>query len=193
MIGYLTGKIANLKPTLLILDVNGVGYEVNITINTYDKISGQTVVSLYIVTIVREDSITLFGFFSEPEKEMFKLLISVSGIGPKSAQSILSGIRVEDLRDAIIRGDISRLVTAPGIGKKTAERVILELRNKAGDIKTSGTAAPVGGFRSEAIAALVTLGYNQRNAEKTVSDLLDSKPDLSLEELIKAALKKFSG
>ena len=123
MIGYLTGKIISRKPTRILLDVNGVGYTVNISINTFEKISDKEAISLFIHTSVKEDSITLFGFFTEPEKQMFELLISVTGIGPKLAQSILSGIQTDDLKDAIQRGDVSRIIAVPGIGRKTGERL----------------------------------------------------------------------
>ena len=116
MIGYLSGKIISAKPTKVLLDVNGVGYQVNISINTFEKISDKPEVSLFIYTSVKEDSITLFGFFTETEKEMFELLISVNGIGPKLGLSILSGIQTGDLRNAINTGDISRIVSIPGIG-----------------------------------------------------------------------------
>jgi Holliday junction DNA helicase RuvA len=124
MIGYLTGKIISSKPTKILLDVNGVGYLVNISINTFEKISGKDFASLFIHTSVKEDSITLFGFSTETEKEMFELLISVNGIGPKIALSILSGIRTDDLKRAIQSSDISRIVAVPGIGKKNSAQII---------------------------------------------------------------------
>ena len=138
MIGYLTGKIISSKPTQIILDVSGVGYLVNISISTFEKISDKDIVSLFIHTSVKEDSITLFGFFTQSEKEMFELLISISGIGPKVSLGILSGISVDDLKDAIANGNVSRLIAIPGIGRKTAERVVLELRNKVDAIKADG-------------------------------------------------------
>src|SRR5690606_36512518 len=123
MIGFLTGKIISSKPTRIIIDVNGVGYIVNISINTFEKIAEKESISLFIYTNVREDSITLFGFFTEGEKEMFEHLISVNGIGPKLAISILSGIRTDELKSAIQVSDISRIIAIPGIGRKTAERL----------------------------------------------------------------------
>src|SRR3990167_8491176 len=129
MIGFLTGNIITLKPTKLLLDVNGVGYLVNISINTFENISDKKEISLHIYTSVKEDSITLFGFYSETEKEMFELLISVSGIGPKLALNVLSGIQVDDLKTAIEAGNISRIVAIPGVGRKTAERVVLDRKS----------------------------------------------------------------
>ncbi|MDY0082114.1 MAG: Holliday junction branch migration protein RuvA [Ignavibacteriaceae bacterium] len=187
MIGYLTGKIISAKPTQILIDVNGVGYSVNISINTFEKISEKESVSLFIYTNVKEDSITLFGFYTQSEKEMFELLISVSGIGPKVSLGILSGIAVDDLKEAISNGNISRLIAIPGIGRKTAERIVLELRNKVDSIKTEGE-VKVSSAKEEAVAALSTLGYQRQISEKVVRDLLSENPDYSLEELIRKAL-----
>ena len=187
MIGYLTGKIISSKPTQIILDVNGVGYLVNISISTFEKISEKEIVSLFIHTSVKEDSITLFGFFTRSEKEMFELLISISGIGPKVSLGILSGISVDDLKDAIANENVSRLIAIPGIGRKTAERVVLELRNKVDAIKADGVIKETSA-KDEAISALATLGYQRQLAEKVVRDLLSENANYSLEELIRKAL-----
>ncbi len=191
MIGYLSGKIISSKPTRITLDVNGVGYVVNISINTFEKINDKSSASLFIYTSVKEDSISLFGFYTESEKEMFELLISVNGVGPKSALSILSGIQVDDLRLAINSGDISRIVLIPGIGRKTAERLVLELKTKVEGLSENG-ATEVASIKHEAIAALTTLGYNLKAAEKAVRETLNSEPKASLEETIKKALGKLS-
>jgi len=188
MIGFLNGKIISSKPTKILLDVNGVGYVVFISINTFEKISNKEKVSLYIHTNVKEDSITLYGFYSESEKEIFELLISISGIGPKLALSVLSGIQTEDLKDAILNGDVSRIVAIPGIGKKTAERLILELRGKVGDVRVEGDSPVAHGVKQEAVSALTTLGYNYATAEKIVRQILTSSPNCTLEELIKNSL-----
>lgn len=187
MIGFLTGKIISSKPTQIILDVNGVGYLVNISITTFEKISEKETVSLFIHTSVKEDSITLFGFFTQSEKEMFELLISISGIGPKVSLGILSGISVDDLKDAIANGNVSRLIAIPGIGRKTAERVVLELRNKVDAIKADGS-IKITSAKDEAISALATLGYQRQLAEKIVRDLLSENANYSLEELIRKSL-----
>lgn len=186
MIGYLNGNIISIKPTKLILDVNGVGYSVNISINTFENITDKKSVSLHVYTSVKEDSISLFGFYSETEKEMFELLIGVSGIGPKLALSVLSGIQVEELREAIEAGNVSRIVAIPGVGKKTAERVILELRSKMDNIKER-KAIPYS-IKQEAVSALTTLGYNYKLAENAVREILNSSNNIPLEELIKKAL-----
>lgn len=191
MIGYLTGKIILSKPTQILLDVNGVGYSVNISINTFEKIAEKETASLFIHTSVKEDSITLFGFFSQTEKEMFELLISISGIGPKLGLSILSGISVDDLKFAISNGNVSRLIAIPGIGRKTAERIVLELRNKVDAIKSEGTIKETS-VKDEAVGALSTLGYQRQTSEKVVRDLLSENPSLSIEELIRKALAQLN-
>lgn len=192
MIGYLTGKIISSKPTQILLDVNGVGYVVNISINTFEKISDKEKASLFIYTHVREDSLGLFGFHSISEKEMFELLISISGIGPKLALSVLSGISVDDLKDAIQAGNISRLIAVPGVGRKTAERVVLELKTKVESITEEGFTGKEPTLKAEAVAALTTLGYNIKVAEKIVRDLLHQNPDYALEELIKKSLSELN-
>jgi Holliday junction DNA helicase RuvA len=190
MIGYLRGKIISKKPTKLLIDVNGIGYIVNISISTFEKLADKEEVSLYTHLSVRESAMDLYGFYSAAEKEMFELLISVSGIGPKSAQGILSGIQIEDLKDALKSANISRLVSIPGIGRKTAERLMIELRDKADSVSESGEATISGpsNTRNDAIAALVNLGYNQKVAERIVRSITDRTPDISIEDLIKDSL-----
>ncbi len=188
MIGYLRGKIISIKPTQLILDVNGVGYTLNISIITYEKINAREEAELYTHLVVKDDALDLYGFYDEEEKEFFELLIGVSGVGPKTALGILSGIKVDELKRAILAGDVSRIVSAPGIGRKTAERLILELKDK---IKTAGEIEQAVDFQQiagDAIAALVNLGYNQKTAEKSVRTVLDKNPSIALEDLIKEAL-----
>ena len=192
MIGYLTGKIISAKPTQILINVNGVGYEVKISINTFERISGKETTSLHIYTNVKEDSISLFGFYSEAEKEMFEILISISGVGPKSALSLLSGISTDELKQAIINSNVERIIAVPGIGRKTAERLILELKNKVQDIKEEGLAPSKPSLQKEAVAALTTLGYNLAGSEKAVNKILSELPDSSLEELIKRSLKELN-
>ncbi len=190
MIGYLRGKIISKKPTKLLLDVNGVGYIVNISISTFEKLADREEAALYTYLSVRESAMDLYGFYSLAEKEMFELLISVSGIGPKSAQGILSGIQIEDLKDALRNANISRLVSIPGIGRKTAERLMVELRDKVESVAEVGesTTSTVSNVRSDAIAALVNLGYNQKVAERIVRGITDRTANISIEDLIKEAL-----
>ncbi|PJA99970.1 MAG: Holliday junction branch migration protein RuvA [Ignavibacteriales bacterium CG_4_9_14_3_um_filter_30_11] len=192
MIGFLTGKKISLKPTHLLLDVNGVGYSIKISLTTFEEISEKEIISLFIHTNVKEDSISLFGFFNESEKQMFELLISVSGVGPKIALSILSGIRVDDLRFALQSGDISKIIAVPGIGKKTAERLSLELRNKVTNIAEQKGDKTTSSIRTEAVSALITLGYNLKQAESSVRVILGKKPDINIEELLKEVLSLLS-
>jgi len=192
MIGFLKGKIISSRPTQLLLDVNGVGYSVNISINTFEKVSQKKEVQLFIHTNVKEDSITLYGFYTDYEKEMFELLISISGIGPKLALSLLSGIEANDLKEAIGIGDVTRIVAIPGIGRKTAERLILELKGKVGSISDSSETQTDRGVKQEAISALATLGYNFATAEKVVRQILSSSPSSTIEELIKKALSEIN-
>lgn len=196
MIGYLTGKIISKKPTQVLLDVNGVGYELNITISTFESLSKNEseLTSLHTYLNVRDDALILFGFSTLSEKEMFELLISVNGIGPKSAQSILSGIQIEDLKEALNNGDLSRIVAIPGIGRKTAQRLLIDLRDKVDSIsdfnkRIEGEAYSL---KMDAVVALTQLGYNQKNAEKTVRLILEGNPDIILEDLIKESLSNFN-
>ena len=190
MIGYLHGKIISKKPTKLLIDVNGVGYIVNISISTFEKLADKEETSLYTYLSVRESAMDLFGFYTMAEKEMFELLIGVSGIGPKSAQTILSGIQIEDLKDALKSGNVSRLISIPGIGRKTAERMVIELRDKVESVVEiiDGVSFAKSSVPSDAIAALVNLGYNQKVAERMIRAISDKTPDISIEELIKEAL-----
>jgi holliday junction DNA helicase RuvA len=190
MIGHLSGKIISKKPTRILIDVNGVGFLVNISITTFEKIADKEEVSLYTYMSVKENAIDLYGFYTIAEKEMFELLISVSGIGPKSAQGILSGIQIDDLKEALKNGNISRLISIPGIGRKTAERLMVELRDKADSVSETGESILFGvsSVRSDAMAALINLGYNQKSAERIVRAILDKSPNITIEELIKEAL-----
>lgn len=192
MIGHLTGKVISKKPTQSLIDVNGIGYLVNTSINTFEKISDEgSVVSLFTYLSVREDSLTLYGFYTIAEKELFEILIGVNGVGPKLAQSILSGINSDEFKDAIYNRNISRLVAIPGVGKKTAERMMIELRDKVEKVSDSGSKLSSETFtiKDDAIAALIGLGYNQKTAEKVIRTLLEENSSYSLEDLIKGSLK----
>jgi Holliday junction DNA helicase RuvA len=190
MIGYLSGRIISKKPTKIIIDVNGVGYLVNISISTFEKIADREEVSLFTYLNVKDDALDLYGFYSLAEKEMFELLISVSGIGPKTAQSILSGIQIEDLKEALKTANISRIISVPGIGRKTAERMMVELRDKVESLAESVEGVSVGAssIRIDAVAALFNLGYNQKVADRTVRAIIDRNPSISIEDLVKEAL-----
>jgi len=192
MIGYLTGKIISKKPTQILLDVNGVGYIINITISTFESLSKNNgeKISLYTYLSVREDALVLFGFSTQSEKDMFELLISVNGVGPKSAQSILSGIQIDELHSALRNNDLSRIIAIPGIGKKTGERLLIELRDKVEKLSDKFEFATDSDYtiKNDAILALSQLGYNQKTAEKAVRTILASVNSPSLEVLVKNSL-----
>jgi Holliday junction DNA helicase RuvA len=195
LIALLTGRLAHKSPAFIILDVNGVGYRVQIPFSTYYDLpeEGGTV-SLNIHTHVKEDAIQLFGFRTALEKEFFQLLISVSGIGPKMGKDILSNIQVEDLGQAIVRGDLARLSTIPGIGRKTAERLVLELKDKVMKLdlslpaKSGAASAAPAGVRDDVASALVNLGYKEAVVNKALAEM-DIPADASMESVLKQALK----
>lgn len=192
MIGYLTGKIISKKPTQIMLDVNGVGYLINITISTFEFLPNDSdqLVSLHTYLSVREDALILFGFSTLAEKEMFELLIGVNGVGPKSAQSILSGIQIDELHSALRNNDLSRIIAIPGIGRKTGERLIIELRDKVEKLSDSFELSNDSNYsiKKDAILALTQLGYNQKAADKAVRNVLDEVEKPTLEVLLKNAL-----
>lgn len=195
MIAHLTGKIISKKPTQITLDVNGVGYLINISINTFDKIEelGKQI-SLHTYLSVKEDSLTLFGFYTIAEKELFEILISVNGVGPKLAINILSGITADEFKDAVLNKNVSRLVAIPGVGKKTAERMIIELGDKISKLSDSGTSISLKSYsvKDDAVAALIGLGYNHKTADNVTRSLIDENAEISLEDLIKESLKKLN-
>lgn len=195
MIGHITGKVISKKPTQSLIDVNGIGYLINTSINTFDNISDVgSDVSLFTYLSVREDSLTLYGFYTIAEKELFEILIGVNGVGPKLAQSILSGINSDEFKDAIHNKNISRLVAIPGVGKKTAERMMIELRDKVEKVSDSGSKLSSETFtiKDDAIAALIGLGYNQKTAEKVIRSLVEENSSYGLEDLIKESLKNLN-
>ena len=204
MIAYVNGIIEYIEEGLCVVDVGGVGINVNISGSTMDRMPGiGEAVKLYTYTNVKEDAFTLFGFLSRDELSLFKMLITVSGIGPKGGLSILSVMTPDDLRFAIMAGDSKSLAKAPGIGKKTAERITLELRDKIkvseDDMLKGSSAAAMDDLtgeaslsRDEAVAALVALGYNSTDAMKAVRKVLKINEDAAsdTEKLLKLALKE---
>jgi Holliday junction DNA helicase RuvA len=200
MIASLTGVLKVKTPTEIVIDVNGVGYSVTIPLSTFEKLGTiDSHVSLFTYLHVREDAMQLFGFATEEERFSFKLLIAVNGIGPKIAQGILSGISVSDLKQYIGSENIAALTTIPGVGRKTAERLIIELRDKIGQIGGVAQESSQGSergddLRQEALLALTSLGYNRSVAEKALRQVLtDAKGEkLPLQDLIKRALRRTS-
>ena len=196
MIGYLKGNLFEKKPNSLILDVNGTGYLVNIPVSTFLELPDEgSTLSLFIHTHVREDMLALYGFRTTREKVLFEKLLSVSGIGPKVAISFLSGMSADELIPAIQRQDIIKLSTIPGVGRKTAERVALELREQIPKLLSEVAHAPEEKpMREDLISALVNLGYQRNLAERIAKNVLDkSKSDASFEELLRSALQNISG
>ncbi|NIR51077.1 Holliday junction branch migration protein RuvA [candidate division KSB1 bacterium] len=200
MISQLKGVLSEKTPTRIVLDVNGVGYEVLVPITTFEKLE-QVGKSAKLLTYlhVREDALQLFGFFTEREKWLFSNLISVSGVGPKLALAILSGSSSEELTGLIVNGDVDALTRLPGVGRKTAQRLVTELKDKFGEmgLEAEITAvtpqltekAAVNNKLEEASLALVALGYNRANAQKLIVSILNKEPDLPIDELIKKVLQ----
>lgn len=196
MISHLNGILSRKSPTEIVVDVNGVGYAVSIPLSTYEKLGDTgSAVTILTHTHVREDILQLYGFATEAEREIFRLLISVSGIGPKIAQGILSGVQPNELQNLIAQADVSSLTAIPGVGRKTAERLIVELRDKIAKLDTgllsSGPADAAQGIRAEALMALISLGYNRAAAEKSIRAALQelNGKEASIQELLKQALK----
>jgi Holliday junction DNA helicase RuvA len=195
MIAWLSGAVQSKTADSVVIDVSGVGYLVSIPVSTLGMVPGPgEMVSLHIHTHLREDSLSLFGFATELEKELFQLLLGVSGIGPKLALSVLSGLPGQDLLSAIGSSDDAKLCTIPGIGKKTAARLCLELKDKVRQLAPeaqlrTGTGAPVlSGHLDDAVSALVNLGYKRPVAEDAVKKIDHGRPDLRIEDLIREAL-----
>ena len=200
MIGWLSGKVVQAVPDRLILDVGGVGYLVAIPLSTYyeiQKADAGAAIRLFIHTHVREDALALYGFWSEREKELFEQLIAVSGIGPRLAQVVLSGMAPDELIAALAAGDVARLVRIPGVGKKTAERMVVELRDKlqalAAQLPAARAAAvAAGGSDNDLVAALVNLGYKPSLAEGAVGAARKEAPEAAFHELLRLALRRLS-
>jgi Holliday junction DNA helicase, RuvA subunit len=196
MFSHLKGILHRKSPTEIVVDVNGIGYAVSIPLSTFEKLgeAGSTVTILTYMH-VREDILQLYGFASEAEREIFRLLISVSGIGPKIAQGILSGIQPNELQNLIAQGNVSSLTAIPGVGRKTAERLIVELRDKIAKLDSvpshAGSTDAGASVRAEALMALISLGYNRATAEKAIRTSLQelNGKETTIQELLKHALK----
>lgn len=192
MIAYLKGKFTSKNPSNIIIDVNGVGYEVHISLNTYSTVLSLEEGLLFTHLLIKEDAHLLYGFADVKEKDIFLALLSVSGIGANTARLILSYMKPDEIIAAIIRGDSHSLEKIKGIGKKTAERTILELKDKIGKQSANNISVVVEqgiSVKTEAIEALQALGIHRTMAEQAVSKSLQAEPEIQLEELIKKALK----
>jgi Holliday junction DNA helicase RuvA len=201
MIGQLRGQLIHKKPNALLLEVQGVGYEVFIPLTTFYELPGEgNEITLKIHTHVREDALTLFGFLSQREKDLFLKLISISGIGPKLAISILSGAQVEELAQAIASGDLIRLTAIPGVGRKTAERVVLELKNQITpfllpeQVEAAREGAAPTALEDDILSALTNLGYPRSAAEKALSTVLrTAECQRTFEEVLRNTLRRLAG
>lgn len=195
MIGFLRGELLRLAPSLVLVDVGGVGYEVHIPLSTYYELQNLEAgagVELNIHTHVREDALVLYGFQTALERQLFEKLIGISGIGPRLAQTVLSGMSPEDLISALAAGDVKRLSSTPGIGKKTAERMLIELRDKVGDLSVEPSAAPAAAADADLVQALVGLGYKQATAERAVGLAMKDNPEAEFPDLLRLSLKRLS-
>lgn len=193
MIAFLRGTVISLEPSHVTLDVGGVGYKVFITLNTYDKIVGKKELTIQTYHLVREDAQLLYGFAEALEKQLFELLLSISGVGASTAITMLSSMNAEELSRAIASEDVASLKRVKGIGAKTAGRIVLELKDKIGsgmgELSTGG-ASPKGKLREDAVAGLQSLGYSKNDAEKRVDRILKGEPTLSSSaDVIRLALR----
>jgi len=194
MIAYIDGKLTHKDPTYVIIDVNGVGYQIKISLNTYAKLTEGERCKLHTFLHIKEDAHTLYGFSEAAEKNLFLHLISISGVGPGTGLMIVSSLSVSEIQQAIVREDVRTIQNVKGIGAKTAQRIILELKDKfkkdTGLEVGNNTAMPHNTNRSEALSALITLGFVRTVAEKTLDAIIKREGNnLTVEELIKFALK----
>jgi len=191
MYEFISGKIAQTTPAYVVLENNGIGYLINISLNTYEALKGKNESSLYIYENIREDAYILYGFSSTREREIFQLLISVSGIGANTARMMLSSMTPDELQAAIATENVNQIKSIKGIGLKTAQRVIVELKDKIGKTP-GGQKLPVPEDNTnaeEALSALVMLGFSKGPSQKVVDKILREKPGSKVEEIIKLALK----
>lgn len=194
MIDYIKGQIVELTPTEIILENTGIGYSILISLQTYEAFQNKTEAIVYIHHYIREDEELFFGFATRDERELFRLLIGVSGIGVGSARMMLSTLTSEEIRQAILSEDVNRIKSVKGIGLKTAQRLVLELKDKV--VKGEGTAeaklfaAPNSAITAEATTALVMLGFSKANIAKVLPAIIKENPSARVEDVIKAALKK---
>lgn len=191
MITHIQGKMVEKNPDHVVIECNGLGYHVNISLQTFSNIPDQENLKLYTHFVIREDAHILFGFYSKTEREIFKMLISVSGVGPSIAITMLSSMDTEEIQQAIGSEDVSKIQSVKGIGLKTAQRVIVDLKDKilksyeiSEDLPSSNNTIKI-----EALSALEVLGFSRKKIEKVIQVILQDAPDISLEQLIKQALK----
>ena len=192
MITQITGRLVEKLPTHVVIDCQGVGYQVNISLHTFSQLSDDENIKLYTHLQIKEDSHTLFGFFTTLERSVFRLLLSVSGIGASTARTMLSSLEPQQIQRAIITEDLATIKSIKGIGLKTAQRVLIELKDKMLNLFEGEEIQPFPNntIKEEALSALEVLGYSRKQSEKVIDNAIQSAPDSSVEDLIKAALNK---
>lgn len=191
MYEYIQGKIKELTPTYVVIETGGIGYLINVSLNTFSKLQGKSEAQIFLHPVIREDTHLLYGFSDPDEREIFRRLISVSGIGANTARMILSSMKPMEVRQAIVSGNVSLLKSIKGIGAKSAERIIVDLKDKVGTIEEDIQIVQLvdNTLQKEALSALEILGFSKKQSEKIVAKLLVQNPSLSVEDLIKQALK----
>lgn len=195
MIDYIKGEISELTPAFAVIETNGIGYFINISLPTYTVLFGNNVAKLYVYEVIREDAHVLYGFINQTERQLFLLLISVSGIGANTARMIMSSYSAQEIQELIAAGNASALSSIKGIGTKTAQRIIVDLKDKILKVAGGGTlmqntfTSPNSELKEEAISALVMLGFVSAAATKAVDKVIKEQPGLKVEQVIKQALK----
>ncbi len=192
MYEYIRGNIADISPANIIVESGGIGYFITISLNTYSQFSGKKDCKLYLHQIVREDAHLLYGFADATERELFRNLISVNGVGASTAIMMLSSLTADELRNAVMTENVVVLKAVKGIGAKTAQRIIIDLKDKLGKLPETGQILPAADntIQIEALSALVMLGFAKKDAEKVVSKILQEQTDATVESVIKQALKR---
>ena len=195
MLDYIKGSITELNPAYVVIDNHGLGYMINISLSSYDqlaKLGSEATAHVFVYEAIREDAHVLYGFTTKCERELFELLISVSGVGPNTARMILSAAPAEQLEQAIASGNVALLKSVKGVGGKTAQRIIVDLKDKINSTVNTlivGTGAPKSEIFDEALAALTMLGFTQQASVKALKKLFEKQPDITIEQAIKQALK----
>lgn len=192
MFEFIKGKVSELTPTFAIIDTGDIGYFIHISLNTYSKLTKDSDIQLYIHQVIREDANLLFGFFNHHEREIFRMLLSVSGIGANTARMMLSSLTPSEVEQAILEGNVALLKSIKGIGTKSAQRVIVDLKDKIGKGAEIGEvfALQSNTIKDESLSALVMLGFSRTYAQKVIDKILLKEKDITVEELIKKALKE---
>ena len=191
MYSFISGTVVEKNPTYVVIDNQGIGYFINISLNTFTAIGEQQKVKLFVHLAIREDAHTLYGFYTEAEHELFLQLITVSGVGCNTARLILSSMTVKEAVDAIATNNIRMIQGVKGIGAKTAQRIVVDLHDKVGKLEAGGEISPVGynTLKDEALSALIVLGFNKASIEKTLDKLLKQMENPTVEDLIKESLR----